>query len=84
MFILVFMGITILLAIIDITITGGILVPIFYLVTLVPYISITTRRLHDTGRTGWWQLLYFLPGVGLFILIFLLVMDTNDYQNPYG
>ena len=31
-----------------------------WIVFLIPTISLTTRRLHDIGKTGWWQLWYTL------------------------
>jgi uncharacterized membrane protein YhaH (DUF805 family) len=41
------------------------------------------RRLHDTGRSGWWLLIGFIPLIGsLVLLIFMLlqgVAETNDY-----
>jgi uncharacterized membrane protein YhaH (DUF805 family) len=41
----------------------------FSLATLLPYIAVTTRRLHDTDRSGWLQLLGFIPVVGWILLI---------------
>jgi uncharacterized membrane protein YhaH (DUF805 family) len=41
----------------------------FSIATFLPSIAVTARRLHDTDRSGWWQLLYFLPVVGWIILI---------------
>ena len=35
---------------------------------LLPSVAVTTRRLHDTNRSGWWQLI----GVALFIGVILL------------
>ena len=35
-------------------------VPLIWVVILIPTISVTTRRLHDIGRSGWWQ---FVPNV---------------------
>ena len=40
-----------------------------YLGLIIPLMSVGTRRLHDTGRSGWWQLLQ-LTGVGI---VFLLI-----------
>lgn len=34
----------------------GVIQPIFNLATLLPLIAVACRRLHDTGRTGWWLL----------------------------
>lgn len=41
----------------------------FTLATLLPYFAVTTRRLHDTDRSGWLQLLAFIPIVGWILLI---------------
>ena len=32
------------------------LIPLAGLVTLIPTIAVTTRRLHDKGKSGWWQI----------------------------
>ncbi|GAC19978.1 inner membrane protein yhaH [Paraglaciecola arctica BSs20135] len=56
---------------------------IFGLALLVPSISIAARRLHDTGRTGWWQLIALIPLIGIIILIVFLVQDSHD-TNEYG
>ena len=40
----------------------------------VPSIAITTRRLHDTNRSGWFQLVGLIPVVGWIVLIILLVL----------
>jgi uncharacterized membrane protein YhaH (DUF805 family) len=41
----------------------------FSIATFLPSIAVTVRRLHDTDRSGWWQLLYFLPIIGWIVLI---------------
>jgi uncharacterized membrane protein YhaH (DUF805 family) len=53
------------------------------LALLIPSLSIATRRLHDTGRTGWWQLIILVPVIGLIVLIIFLVQDSHD-TNDYG
>jgi uncharacterized membrane protein YhaH (DUF805 family) len=55
---------------------------VFSLATLLPSIAAATRRLHDTDRSGWWQLLYFLPIVGAIILIVFLAQESRP--NRYG
>jgi len=57
--------------------------PLFVLVMLVPSISIATRRLHDTGRSGWWQLISFVPLIGIIVLLVFLVQDSKE-DNEYG
>jgi len=48
--------------------------------TLIPSISVGTRRLHDTNRSGWWQLLY-LTGIGIPIVLIFLVLPSRDDLN---
>ncbi len=83
MFILIYLLISIGLSIIDGILGTAILSPLFSLVLLIPSISIATRRLHDTSRTGWWQLIALIPLIGLIVLIIFLVQDSHD-DNAYG
>ena len=57
---------------------------ILFLATLIPLIAITTRRLHDTDRSGWWQLLSFIPLVGAIILIIWLCTASTPRSNRFG
>lgn len=47
-----------------------ILSALFSLAVLIPSISITVRRLHDIGRSGWWTLLWLVPIIGWGVLIY--------------
>ena len=51
---------------------------VWSLVTLVPSLAVTVRRLHDTNRTGWWYLLV-LPAVASWplLLIGLASLDAD-------
>ncbi len=51
---------------------------VFSLATLLPSISAATRRLHDTGRSGWWQLIAFVPIIGWIVLIVFLVQEGTS------
>jgi len=42
------------------------------------------RRLHDTGKTGWWNLIALVPYVGFFVLLFLLAGEGKLGDNEYG
>lgn len=53
------------------------------LALLLPSFSAATRRLHDTGRSGWWQLLA-LTIIGLIPLFIWLASKGNDQSNEYG
>jgi uncharacterized membrane protein YhaH (DUF805 family) len=51
---------------------------------IVPSIAVTVRRLHDTGHSGWWYLLAFLPLIGAIIVIVWLARDSDPLANKYG
>ncbi len=46
------------------------------LALLLPALAVGARRLHDIGKSGWWQLLM-LTGIGLFVLIYWWVQPTE-------
>jgi uncharacterized membrane protein YhaH (DUF805 family) len=54
------------------------------LAILLPSIAAGARRLHDTDRSGWWQLLWFVPLVGWIVLIIFLAQESraNRYARP--
>jgi uncharacterized membrane protein YhaH (DUF805 family) len=56
---------------------------IFSLGMAVPSISVAARRLHDTGRSGWWQLISLIPLIGVIVLIVFLTQDSHE-ENEYG
>lgn len=53
------------------------------LVLLFPVLAAATRRLHDTNRSGWWQLLYFTV-IGAIPVIVWLASKGSDQDNQYG
>ena len=83
MFILFYMIFYIVLGVVDSLIGTIALTAIYSLVLLVPSISIAARRLHDTSRSGWWQLIILIPLLGVIILLVFLVLDSHD-DNKYG
>ena len=48
---------------------------LFYLATLLPSVAAATRRLHDTGRSGWWQLIGLVPILGWIVLLVFLTQE---------
>lgn len=55
-----------------------------FLATIVPSIAITVRRLHDTGRSGLWYFLSFVPFIGPIWLLVLMLLGSQFYDNKYG
>lgn len=60
------------------------LLPLYNLAVLLPSLALGARRLHDTGRSGWWQLVALVPFVGVIALIVLFVQDGETGGNAYG
>lgn len=56
---------------------------VFALATLLPSIAVATRRLHDTNRSGWLQLLVLIPIVGWLIMLYFLVQEPKE-PNRFG
>ena len=63
---------------------GGILGLIWILVTILPALAVLVRRLHDTGRSGWWALIGLVPLVGGVVLFVFSVLDSAAEENKYG
>ena len=56
----------------------------FYLATLLPSLAAASRRLHDTERSGWWQLVALIPLVGLIVLLVFLTQKSSDAASTTG
>jgi uncharacterized membrane protein YhaH (DUF805 family) len=54
------------------------LAAVFSLATFLPSLAVAARRLHDTDRSGWWQLLYFFPVIGWVLLIIFCAEPTQS------
>lgn len=57
---------------------------LYSLAILVPGLAITARRLHDTGLSGWWQLVGIIPLLGLIVIIILTIREGEAGPNKYG
>ena len=56
---------------------SGTLNAVFSIATLLPSLAVGARRLHDTNRSGWWQLLWLVPLVGWIVLIVFFAQEGN-------
>jgi uncharacterized membrane protein YhaH (DUF805 family) len=57
---------------------------IYDLAVLLPNLAVSIRRLHDTGKSGWWILLGLIPFVGTIILLVFMCQDSQPDDNQYG
>ena len=62
----------------------GILGSIWSLATFIPGLAVAVRRLQDTGRSGWWLLIFLIPLVGLIVLLVWFASRGNPGTNAYG
>ena len=63
-------------------------IPVFYLIyvlaTILPNLSVSVRRLHDTNRSGWWLLISLIPIVGIIVLLVFVSLEGTKGENRYG
>jgi len=64
--------------------TGYIVASVVALAIFLPNLAVTVRRLHDTGRSGLWLLIAFIPLVGGLILLVFLLLDSQPEPNKWG
>ena len=50
----------------------------------IPLYAAGARRLHDTGKSGWLQLLVLIPCAGIIIMIVLWAQQGSGVDNQYG
>ena len=63
---------------------NGILTGIYSLLILLPCLAVGVRRLHDTGRSGWWLFISLIPVIGTIVLIVFYCQDSQTNENQYG
>lgn len=63
---------------------GGVLQIIVALALLLPSIALSIRRLHDTGKSGWWLLIALVPVLGALVLLYFYVTDSERGTNRFG
>ena len=62
----------------------GLLSLLYSVAVIIPSIAVGVRRLHDTGRSGWWLFVVLIPLIGIFVLLFFLFTDSQPGANQYG
>ncbi|MBZ1351958.1 DUF805 domain-containing protein [Alcaligenaceae bacterium LF4-65] len=62
---------------------GNVVSLLVSLAFVLPLWAAGARRLHDIGRTGWWQLI-FITVIGILVLIYWYAQETKPEENQYG
>ena len=70
--------------IIDLAIDAPVFTALVGLALLLPNLSVSIRRLHDTDRTGWWILIYLIPLIGLIVLLVFYLQQGDSGENRFG
>ncbi len=68
----------VILASVATSLVSSVLSGLISLGTLIPSIAAATRRLHDTNRSGWWQLVVLVPVIGFFVILYFLTQESKD------
>ena len=55
----------------------------FQFIIIIPYTSVTSRRLQDRGISGWWQLSY-ITIIGIFIILIIVMLPAKEDENKWG
>ncbi|REE56267.1 uncharacterized membrane protein YhaH (DUF805 family) [Paenibacillus taihuensis] len=84
MFLLFNIIISIILGIIEGISGSGLLSKLYSLFIFLPSLAVTVRRLHDTGKSGWWVLIGLVPIVGFIVLLIFTCLDSDPGTNQYG
>ncbi len=56
----------------------------YYIISMIPFFTASSRRLHDSDRSNWWQLLWCVPIIGWAILFIMLMWASNPEENKFG
>lgn len=57
---------------------------LYALAMIIPSLAVSVRRMHDTGRSGWWLLINFVPFIGGIWFLVLTILDGDPGNNAYG
>ena len=84
MYVLFYIGAAIVASIAGEVLHVKLLDELLMVVLILPSLAIGARRLHDTGKSGWWQLISLIPFIGGIILLILFVFKGEEGPNKYG
>ena len=62
----------------------GVFAPLTLLVSLIPSLAVTVRRLHDIDRSGWWCLIGLIPILGFILMLVWMLSPGTQSANQFG
>lgn len=83
-FLLFNMIVMLLLGIVDTMLGTMVLGLVYSLAVFIPSLAVTVRRLHDIGKSGWWLLVAVIPFIGILVLLYFMVLDSEAGPNQFG
>lgn len=51
---------------------------------IIPALAVTSRRLHDTGKSSGWLLINLIPIAGTLVFLYFVIQDSQQDTNKYG
>ena len=66
------------------SLSGGPVSMVFSIVTFLPSLAVSVRRIHDVGKSGWWLFCFGVPLVGWFFTLMWMITRGNIGENLYG
>lgn len=60
------------------------LIPFWGIISFIPFLALSVRRLHDVGKGGAWLLIIFVPVIGAIVLLVWFATDSEHSTNRWG
>ncbi|MBS7670708.1 DUF805 domain-containing protein [Croceicoccus gelatinilyticus] len=57
---------------------------LFVIGSFIPSFTVSVRRLHDAGHSGFWLLMYFIPLIGALFMLYMMLKTGDLGSNAYG
>ena len=58
--------------------TTNFISPLYILALFIPNLAVAVRRLHDTGRSGWWYLINLVPFLGTIVFLVFCAQPSKS------
>jgi len=91
MFVLVYFVLAVVAAILDYALgtvpdgaSTGLIGLVLALALFLPSLALTVRRIHDTGRSGWWVLILLVPCIGFIAWLVFALQASEEGANQWG